>query len=76
MNPLGDRALRVLTLAVAVDGCLAIPAADTAVDALHWVIPEPEAVLKHIHHDLELAEDQHLHHTASCADYSLDSQQT
>lgn len=50
----------MLTFAVSVNGSLAIPAADASVNALHRVVAQPEAVLKHIHHDLELAENQHL----------------
>ena len=49
-----------LTSAVAVNGSLAVSAADAAINALHWVLAQPQAVLQYIHHDLELTEDQHL----------------
>ena len=49
-----------LTSAVAVNGSLAVSAADAAINALHWVLAQPQAVFQYIHHDLELTEDQHL----------------
>ena len=55
----------MLTFAVAVNGGLAVPAADAAINAFHRVLAQLEAVLQHIHHDLELAEDQHLHSSSS-----------
>ena len=49
-----------LTSAVAVNGSLAVSAADAAINALHWVLAQSQAVFQYIHHDLELTEDQHL----------------
>ena len=48
------------TFAVAVNGSLAVSAADAAINALHWVLAQPQAIFQNVHHDLELTEDQHL----------------
>lgn len=48
------------TFAVAVNGGLPVSPADTTINAFHWILAQAQAVLQHIHHDLELTEDQHL----------------
>lgn len=48
------------TFAVAVNGSLSVSAADTAVNALHRVLAQPQAVLQDVHHDLELTKYQDL----------------
>ena len=52
------------TCAVAVDGGLAVALGHAAVDALQGEPDQAQVVLQHIQHDLELAEDQHLHGVA------------
>ena len=52
------------TCAVAVDGGLAVALGDAAVDALQGEAAQAQVVLQHVQHDLELAEDQHLHGVA------------